>query len=82
MASARPNFSLYGLGGRLYAIGGMGPEREFLASVERYVPSLDSWSAAPPLLRARAVHCAVAIGDAIYDMGGYERVAEVRVFSV
>ena len=45
MATARVNFTLSGLGGELYAIGGADADRrreDPLASVERYDPSLDS----------------------------------------
>jgi N-acetylneuraminic acid mutarotase len=72
MITARANFALCGLGGELYAIGGMDTENSMLASVERYDPCLNSWSAAMPLPQARAGHCAAAVGDAIYVMGGME----------
>jgi non-specific serine/threonine protein kinase len=47
-----------------------------LASVERYDPGLDTWRAAPRLPRPRFAHCACAIGDAVYVLGGVEEGGE------
>ena len=35
--------------GRIYAIGGLGPSGQVLASAERYVASTDAWEAVAPL---------------------------------
>jgi hypothetical protein len=73
MAMARSYFGLCGLsGGELYAIGGEDVNDEQLASVERYNPDLDTWSAAPSLPRPRSLHCACTVGDALYVLGGVE----------
>jgi N-acetylneuraminic acid mutarotase len=74
MATARSYFGLCGLsGGELYAIGGEDVNDEPLASVERYNPDLDTWSAAPSLPRPRSSHCACTVGDALYVLSGIEK---------
>jgi hypothetical protein len=70
MATARRHFALCTKDGMLNAIGGTDAGKSLLASVERYYPSTDSWSAAPPLPQARAGLCAVAVSDGMYVMGG------------
>jgi N-acetylneuraminic acid mutarotase len=77
LGCARQNFSLCDLGGELYAIGGE-DEHNYLASVERYDPSVDSWSASPPMPRARDGHCAVAVDDAIFVIGGVESLGNMQ----
>jgi N-acetylneuraminic acid mutarotase len=76
MATARKTFALCGLGGELYASGGLDAYTGTypLASVERYNPSLDSWSAASPMPRARFGHCVASVGDIKYVIGGIERI--------
>jgi hypothetical protein len=70
MSTARHSFDLSEFDGELYVTGGStGPVRT-LASVERYDPRLDTWSAAPPLPHPRQAHCCCAVGDAMYVMGG------------
>jgi N-acetylneuraminic acid mutarotase len=59
--------------GALYATGGYSSDDMILASVERYDPSLDTWSAVPPLPRPRFGHCACTVGDALYVLGGVEK---------
>jgi N-acetylneuraminic acid mutarotase len=74
MATARAEFGLCKLpDGQLYATGGSTSGEVILASVERYDPGLDTWSAAPPLPRPRYAHCACAVGDALYVLGGIEK---------
>jgi hypothetical protein len=46
MTTARANTSLCTLHGAVYTIGGTGAASLYLASVERYDPSLDSWNTA------------------------------------
>jgi hypothetical protein len=73
MVMARAEFGLCTLSdGDLYAIGGLSNDNVRLASVERYDVSLDIWSAAPSLPRPRRSHCACAVGNAMYVMGGIE----------
>jgi N-acetylneuraminic acid mutarotase len=74
MATPRATFDLCTLDGVLYAIGGVDTDMNPLASVERYDPSLDSWSTAPPLPNACAAHCGVSVGDTMYVIGGMERI--------
>jgi hypothetical protein len=74
MATARAEFGLCKLpDGGLYATGGVSSNDVYFASVERYNPDLDTWSAAPPLPRPRSLHCACAVGDAVYVLGGVEK---------
>jgi hypothetical protein len=74
MATARSEFGLCKLSDRdVYAIGGVTFGEVTLASVERYDSSLDTWTAAPSLPRPRYAHCACAVGNAMYVMGGIEQ---------
>jgi hypothetical protein len=74
MATERAGFGLCKLpGGGLYATGGLDSDDVILPSVERYDPGLDIWSAASSLPRPRYAHCACAIGDAMYVLGGIEK---------
>jgi N-acetylneuraminic acid mutarotase len=73
LATARAAFGLCTLSdGEVYAIGGVTTDNVRLASVERYNASLDIWGAAPSLPRPRYAHCACAVGNAMYVMGGVE----------
>jgi hypothetical protein len=83
MAMVRAEFGLCTLsGGDVYAIGGVMSDEVELASVERYDSSLDTWSAVPGLPRPRWAHCACAVGNAIYVVGGIEQDEEGRLKSV
>jgi hypothetical protein len=55
------------MAGELYVVGGYG---DFLLSVEKYTPSSDTWSAVSPMPYARSHHTAVAVGSAMYVLGG------------
>jgi N-acetylneuraminic acid mutarotase len=72
MAVERWQLGLCELNGELYATGGLDADEETLASVERYDPSEDTWSAAPALPRHRYGRCACAVADAMYVIGGTE----------
>jgi N-acetylneuraminic acid mutarotase len=73
MVTARAECGLCALSdGDLYATGGVTLDMVILANVERYNSSLDVWSAAPSLLQPRYGHCACAVGDAMYVLGGIE----------
>jgi hypothetical protein len=73
MTTARARFGLCKLSdGYLYATGGLTSGDVALASVERYDSSLDTWSAVPSLPRPRWSHCACAVGNAMYVLGGIE----------
>jgi hypothetical protein len=73
MATARSEFGLCMLSdGDLYATGEVTSGDVALATVERYDASLDTWSAAPSLPRPRYGHCACAVGNAMYILGGIE----------
>jgi N-acetylneuraminic acid mutarotase len=73
MATERAGFGLCKLSdGEFYATGGWSSDDVILASVERYDPGLDTWSAAASLPRPCYAHCACAVGDAMYVLGGVE----------
>jgi N-acetylneuraminic acid mutarotase len=80
MALARRCFGPCELNGELYVTGGLtcevGAEDVALATVERYDPSLDTWSVAPAMPQPRFGHCACAVGDAMYVLGGIEEIDE------
>jgi N-acetylneuraminic acid mutarotase len=76
MSTARSGFGACLLAGELYVIGGFitdprGHYVESLSSVEKYTPSSDTWSAVAPLPSPRCEHAAVAVGPAIYVLGGH-----------
>jgi hypothetical protein len=74
MAVARAELRLCGLSdGDLYATGGVTSDNVIIADVERYDSSLDTWSTVPPMPRPRYAHCACAVGNAIYVLGGIEQ---------
>jgi hypothetical protein len=72
--STRSTRCLFGacmLVGELYVTGGFsGALRGFLSSVEKYTLSCDTWSAVAPLPTARYQHATVAVGSAMYVLGG------------
>jgi hypothetical protein len=77
MATERVQFGLCKVScGEVYAIGGENLDDVTLATMERYDPGLDTWSAALPLPRPRYAHCACAVGDALYVLGGIEEGGE------
>jgi hypothetical protein len=74
MITARASFGLCKLSdGGLYATGGVTSEDVVIADVERYDSSLDTWSTVPPMPWPRYAHCACAVGNAVYVMGGVEQ---------
>ena len=76
MAIGRDLFGLCAFAdGELFVSGGVQSSHPStrLASVERYDPSLDMWSAAPDLPRPRFAHCTCAVDDALYVLGGREQ---------
>jgi hypothetical protein len=71
MAMVRAEFGLCTLSdGNIYATGGAKSDDVKLASVERYDSRLDTWSAAPSLPRPRCAHCACAVDNVMYILGG------------
>jgi N-acetylneuraminic acid mutarotase len=74
MVTARCYFGLCKLSdGELYATGGYDDDEVTIACVERYNPDLDTWIPAPSMPRPRLGHCACAVGNAIYVLGGIEK---------
>ena len=61
-----------GVGGKLYAIGGMtGPLGQRLDSNEVYDPRANEWHFLTPMPTARSSPGSVAVGGQIYVLGGY-----------
>jgi N-acetylneuraminic acid mutarotase len=74
MATKRAGFGICKLSeDDVYVTGGWGIDDVRLSSVERYDSSLNTWSTAPPLPWPRYAHCACAVGDAMYVLGGIEQ---------
>jgi N-acetylneuraminic acid mutarotase len=80
MVTARCYSGACVIAGEIYVTGGQVVDSDNddvqLASfsVERYSPASDSdsWSAVAPLPLARQSHAAVAVGSAMYVLGGYD----------
>ena len=73
MSSARYDFGACVVAGYVYVTGGadsIDVDLSALSIVEKYSPSSDTWSAVAPLPEARVSHAAVAVGSAIYVLGG------------
>jgi hypothetical protein len=70
MRKARSEMGLCEVNGELYVTGGEETGDAVLASVERYNPSLDTWSFAPAMSRPRYGHCAYAVGYTMFVLGG------------
>jgi N-acetylneuraminic acid mutarotase len=71
--------------GEVYITGGRDHSYSLLSSVEKYSPSTDTWSTVAALLETRSNHAAVAVGSAMYVLGGevgeeIEITASVRKF--
>jgi hypothetical protein len=54
----------------LYVTGGVNEENDLIDSVEKYLPTTGIWSTVHPLPSARESHAAVAVGSAMYIIGG------------
>ena len=70
MAVRRCLHGCVGLGGKLYAVGGVGAAYEALDTAEVYDPKTDGWQ---PLAKMRTVRWALrlaAVGGKIYAIGG------------
>jgi non-specific serine/threonine protein kinase len=59
------------LGGRIYVIGGLGPNPSDGTRVDIYDPGTDTWAAGPPLPVPTHHTAAVVLGPRIYVLGGY-----------
>jgi hypothetical protein len=71
MTTARCLFGACALEGELHVTGGFSTDTNgFLSSVEKYTPSSDSWTTMAPLPFDRHRHAAVAVGSAMYLLGG------------
>jgi N-acetylneuraminic acid mutarotase len=71
LATARDDFGIATVGGKIYVFGGMTGDRgNKLASTEIYDPATNHWSAGPALTVGRSSFRAAAIGNTIYLAGG------------
>jgi hypothetical protein len=72
MEAERSWIGMAGVGGKLYAIGGMiGALGERLDSNEVYDPRANDWHYLAPMPTARSSPGTVAVGSQIYVLGGY-----------
>jgi hypothetical protein len=75
MLTSRSCFGLCDVGGMLYASGGLLSTENMeddVTFVECYDPTLDTWNAVPAMPRGRSHHCACAVSDSMYVLGGHE----------
>ncbi|MGN6562878.1 MAG: Kelch repeat-containing protein [Thermomicrobiales bacterium] len=71
LATARDDFGIATVGGKVYVFGGMTGDRgNKLDSTEVYDPATNHWSSGPALAVGRSSFRAAAIGDTIYLAGG------------
>jgi hypothetical protein len=71
MSIGRSIFGACVVAGELYVTGGHGNDGgHSFSTVEKYSPSSDTWSTVAPLHAAYAGHAAVAVGLAMYVLGG------------
>ncbi len=77
MPAPRVSLGLAAAGGKLYAIGGKGPDAQ---RVFVFDPARDGWSVAgAPMPAPRTDAAIVAIGNSIYVLGGYDGQTTARV---
>ena len=72
MHTPRARFGECEMVGELCVTGGLGKDDRALSSVEKYSPGADAWSVVTPLPELRSYHVAVAVGSAMYVLGGNE----------
>ena len=71
MPTARQEVAVAELNGRVFVIGGFGPDAEAVATVEVYDPASDRWETRVPL-PAPTHHAAAAVVDGrLFVVGGY-----------
>lgn len=70
MPTARYDFGLVELNGKLYAIGGFNNEGYHLNLVEEYDPKTDTWTQKASMKIRRSKLAVVALNDKIYAIGG------------
>jgi hypothetical protein len=70
MSTARRLFGACVVAGELYVTGGCDGNGQSLSLVEKYSPSSDLWSSVTPLATPHFGHAAVAVGSAMYVLGG------------
>jgi len=66
------------LDGKLYVIGGQLPGNTVYKTVSRFDPATGHWEALPDMPIELTGHRAVAVGNAIYVMGGFRTQGAVR----
>jgi N-acetylneuraminic acid mutarotase len=70
MPTARADFGIVALEGKIYVIGGINGAGEPLATVEVYNPVNNDWTSKMPMLIPRSGFAAAAYGGKIYVFGG------------
>ena len=71
MPTARQEVAVAQLNGRVFVIGGFGPDSEVVATVEVYDPATDRWETRAPLPAATHHAAAAVVGGRLYVAGGY-----------
>jgi len=68
MATARCNFAMAVVDGKLYAVGGY--DSDYFSSVERYDSALDAWEAVAPMTVRRVAFGVAVLDGKLYAVGG------------
>ena len=71
MSTARGGHGVAAVGGKIYAVGGLGHGGSCLSSVERFDPATNTRVALPSMRTARSCHGVAAVGGKIYVVGGH-----------
>ena len=61
MSEARFRLGVSVASGKIYALGGLDDDDDFLSSVERFDPVSNAWEALPPMSTERADFAVVAV---------------------
>jgi N-acetylneuraminic acid mutarotase len=70
LTTGRSEHAAAALNDRVYVFGGLGPDKQPMASVEAYNAQKNAWEELPPLPEARSAATAAAFNGRLYVIGG------------
>ncbi|KAH9402915.1 hypothetical protein TYRP_015679 [Tyrophagus putrescentiae] len=81
MRTARSHFALTPFAGRLWAIGGLGDDKQALSSVESYDFKSNKWKPEESLNTGRIGHSAIEFNGELYVVGGFKQIIKNAIKS-